>query len=68
MSLRYRRPSLKTMLGITRMKKGLYQALLITALKRPFREPANAERRIKRHLGYYSGPMKFMRFLLHRPS
>ena len=67
MSLRYRRPSLKTMLGITRAKKGLYRAVGITALKRPFRAPGNAVRRLKRHVGYYSGPMKFVRFWMHRP-
>jgi hypothetical protein len=67
MSLRYRRPSLKTMLGITRFKKGLYRAVGITALKRPFRAPGNAVRGMKRHVGYYSGPMKFLRFWMHRP-
>jgi hypothetical protein len=68
MSIRYRRPSLKTMLGITRAKKRVNNALGITALKRPFRAPGNAVRRIKRHVGYYSGPMKFLRFLIHRPQ
>jgi hypothetical protein len=67
MSLRYRRPSLKTLLGITRAKKRVNTALGITALKRPFRAPGNAVRRLKRHVGYYSRPMKFARFLLHRP-
>ena len=67
MSLRYRRPSLKTMLGITRAKKRVDTALGITALKRPFRAPGNAVRRLKRHVGYYSGPMKFLRFWMHRP-
>jgi hypothetical protein len=67
MSLRYRRPSLKTMLGITRAKKHLYRAVGITAIKRPFRAPGNAVRRLKGRVGYYSGPMKFLRFLIHRP-
>ena len=67
MSLRYRRPSLKTMLGITRVKKRVNNALGITAIKRPFRAPGNAVRRLKRHFGYYSRPMKFLRFWMHRP-
>jgi hypothetical protein len=68
MSIRYRRYSLKTMLGITRAKKRINNALGITALKRPFRAPGNAVRRIKRHVGYYSGPMKFLRYVMHRPQ
>jgi len=67
MPLRYRRPSLKTMLGITTAKKRVKRSLGITAFMRPFRAPENAERRIKRHVGYYSGPMKFFRAILHRP-
>ena len=55
------------LLGITRDKKQVNNTLGITALKRPFRAPGNAVRRIKRHMGYYSGPMKFMRFWMHRP-
>jgi hypothetical protein len=68
MTLRYRRPSLKTMLGITRLKKRCSTASGLTALKRPFRAPGNFERRIKGRVGYYSGPMKFIRYLMHRPG
>lgn len=60
---RYRRPSVKTMLGVTRAKKRLNKELGITAIKRPFRAPGNAKRRMLRRAGYYSGPMKFLRFL-----
>lgn len=60
---RYRRPSVKTMLGVTRAKKRLNRQLGITAARRPFRAPGNAKRRMLRRAGYYSGPMKFLRFL-----
>jgi hypothetical protein len=61
--IRYRRPSLNTMLGITRAKKRMNRQLGITAVKRPFRAPGNMKRRMLRRAGYYSGPMKFLRFL-----
>jgi hypothetical protein len=61
--MRYRRRSLKTVLGITKAKKHVNNALGITALKKPFRAPGNARRRALRKVGYYSGPMKFLRFL-----
>ena len=60
---RYRRPSMKTMLGVTKAKKRMNRALGITAMKRPLRAPGNMRRRALRRVGYYSGPMKFMRFL-----
>jgi hypothetical protein len=58
---RYRKPSLKTALGITRAKKRLKKELGITAAMKPFRAPKNLERRIKRKLGYYSTPAKIVR-------
>ncbi len=58
---RYRRPSVKTILGVTRAKKRLNRQLGITAIQRPFRAPGNMKRRMLRQAGYYSGPMKFMR-------
>lgn len=66
--IRYRRPSLKTMLGITKAKKRAKRGLGITAFMKPFRTPGNAERRLKRRVGYYSGPMKFFRAMRHRSS
>lgn len=60
---RYRRPSVKTMLGITKAKKRFNKAVGITAIKRPFRAPGNFKRRELRKVGYYSGPMKFLRFI-----
>jgi len=60
---RYRRRSVKTMLGVTKAKKRINRAVGITAVKRPFRAPGNLKRRMLRRAGYYSGPMKFLRFL-----
>jgi hypothetical protein len=60
---RYRKPSMKTMLGVTRAKKRFNKAVGITAVKRPFRTPGNYKRRMLRRTGYYSEPMKFMRFI-----
>ena len=61
--MRYRRPSLKTMLGITKVRRRLNRDLGFDAIRRPFRARQYAEQRIKRRLGYYSEPMKFLRFL-----
>ncbi len=60
---RYRRPSVKTMLGVTRAKKRFNRAVGITAVKRPFRAPGNYKRRVLRRTGYYSEPMKIFRFI-----
>ena len=51
---RYRRPSLKTFLGITAAKKRIKRDLGITALLKPFRWWSNEKRRIKRKVGYES--------------
>jgi hypothetical protein len=61
--IRYRKPRVKTVLGVTKAKKRMNKSLGITAVKRPLRAPGNMERRMLRHAGYYSEPMKFMRFL-----
>jgi hypothetical protein len=61
--IRYRKPSMKTILGVTRAKKRFNRAVGITAVKRPFRAPGNYKRRVLRRTGYYSEPMKFMRFI-----
>ena len=51
---RYRRPSLNTVLGITRAKKKLNKELGITAAMKPLRWWGNEKRKVKRDLGYYS--------------
>ncbi len=60
---RYRKPSLKTALGVTKAKRRLRKATGLTAAARPFRAPGNFKRRALRRAGYYSGPMKFLRLL-----
>jgi hypothetical protein len=59
---RYRKPSVKTALGITKAKKRMKKATGITAATKPTRMVSNAERRTKRKMGYESGPMKFFRW------
>lgn len=61
--MRYRKPSLNNIFGITKAKKRFNRATSITAVKKPFRAISNAKRGIKRMMGYESGPMKFLRFL-----
>ena len=59
--LRYRRPSIKTMLGVTEAKKRIKKDLGITALLKPFRAWTNAKRRIKRKIGYESEAGRLIR-------
>jgi hypothetical protein len=63
---RYRRPSVKTVLGITKAKRELKKATGYYAVTKPLRWGTNTKRTALRRVGYYSGPMKFLRFLLHR--
>lgn len=60
---RYRRPSLKTALGITRAKRQIKTRTGYYAATRWTRAPRNYKRRLLRRVGYYSGPMKFFRFM-----
>ena len=65
---RYRRPSLKTLLGITAAKKRLKKDLGITALLKPVRWFPNQKRRLKRRMGYYSDAGKLVRDGLPKPG
>lgn len=58
---RYRRPSLKTLLGVTKAKKQLKKQLGITQALKPVRAWGNAKRRVKRKLGYESPAMRMLR-------
>ena len=64
MRIRYRKPSLKTILGLTAAKKQLKRDLGIYKVTRVLNAPKNAKRRAKRALGYESEPAKFFRFLM----
>lgn len=61
---RYRRPSLSTLLGVTAAKRRIKRESGFYAATRLFRAPYNFRRRALRRAGYYSGPMRFLRFLL----
>jgi len=65
---RYRRPSLKTVLGVTRAKKKLKRDLGITAALKPFRFWTNQKRRMKRKVGYESDAGRLLRHGLPKPG
>jgi hypothetical protein len=65
---RYRRPSWKTILGITAAKKRIKKDLGITALLKPFRWWTNEKRKIKRAVGYESNAARLIRYGLPRPG
>ena len=61
--IRYRKPSLKTTFGVTKSKKKIKKDLGITAAAKPLHAKSNIKRSAKRHIGYESEPMKFLRWL-----
>ena len=65
---RYRRPSLKTLLGITKAKKEIKKELGITEVMKPFRWWTNTKRKIKRDVGYESDTGRLIRNGLPRPG
>ena len=65
---RYRRPSLKTLLGVTKAKKRLKKELGITALMKPIRWWPNQKRRLKRKIGYESDAGRLLRDGMPKPG
>ena len=65
---RYRRPSLKTLLGIAKAKKRVTKELGITEAMKPFRWWTNTKRRFKRRIGYESDTGRLIRNGLPRPG
>ena len=63
MRMRYRKPSLKTVLGLTKAKRKIKKDLGVYKVTKYTNAHKNAKRRIKTKAGYYSEPMKFLRFL-----
>jgi hypothetical protein len=61
--IRYRKPSVKTALGVTKAKRRAKKSLGIYKVTKITNAPKNAKRRVKRKMGYESEPMKFLRFL-----
>lgn len=66
--IRYRKPSLSTLLGITKAKKNIKKELGIYKVTKVVNAPKNFERRIRRNIGYYSAPMKILRNGLPKPG
>jgi hypothetical protein len=65
---RYRRPSLKTLLGVTAAKKRIKKDLGITALLKPIRWWPNQKRKLKREIGYESATGRLIRDGLPMPG
>ncbi len=65
---RYRRPSINTLLGVTKAKKWIRNELGITAAMKPFRWWTNQKRRFKRKIGYESEAGRLIRNGLRRPG
>lgn len=65
---RYRRPSLNTLLGITKARKRAKMELGITDALKPFRAWTNAKRRFKRKIGYESEGGRLIRNGVRRPG
>lgn len=61
--MRYRKPSLKSVLGITKAKRRVKKAAGIYNITKYTNAPKNAKTRLKRKAGYYSEPMKLLRFI-----
>jgi hypothetical protein len=65
---RYRRPSLNTLLGITKAKKRVKKELGVTAAMKPFRWWTNQKRRFKQKIGYESETGRLIRNGLPKPG
>jgi hypothetical protein len=65
---RYRRPSMKTLLGVTAAKKRIKKDLGITALLKPVRWWPNQKRKLKREIGYESSTGRLLRDGLPKPA
>jgi hypothetical protein len=65
---RYRRPSMKTLLGVTAAKKRIKKNLGITALLKPVRWWPNRKRKLKREIGYESAAGRLLREGLPKPG
>ena len=65
---RYRRPSLKSLLGVTKAKKQVKKELGITEAMKPFRWWTNTKRRFKRKIRYESEGGRLIRNGLRKPG
>ena len=62
--MRYRKPSIKSFLGVTKAKKKMKRNIGISNITKHTNISKNVTRTVKRNSGYYSGPMKLIRFLM----
>lgn len=62
--MRYRKPSLKTILGFTTAKKRVKRDLGIYKVTRILNAPKNAKRRAKRAIGWESEGAKLFRLIM----
>jgi len=58
--IRYRRPSLNTLLGITREKRRIKRSLGISQVQ-AWTKPSRVKQRVKYNLGWYSPTMRVVR-------
>ena len=65
---RYRKPSLKTILGITKAKRQVKKDLGIYNITKILNYPTNLKRKVLRNVGYYSEPAKILRNGLPKPG
>lgn len=63
MKMRYRKPSLKTALGVTKAKRRINKASGKNHVTKIINAPKNAKTRTKRKVGYYSTPLKVFRLI-----
>lgn len=65
---RYRKPSLKTLLGLTKAERKIKKDLGIYEVTKIINAPKNLKRRILNKAGYYSEPAKILRNGAPRPG
>jgi putative lipase involved disintegration of autophagic bodies len=61
--MRYRKPSIKSLLGITKAKRRVKRSLGVYKVTKYTNAPKNFKTKIKRKSGYYSAPMKIFRLI-----
>lgn len=57
---RYRKPSVKTLLGITRVKREIKREIGISTFQR-YTQPSRIKQRVKQRIGIYSPKMTIIR-------
>ena len=65
---RYRKPSINTLLGITKARRQVKKDLGIYKITKIINYPTNLKRKFLRDAGYYSEPMKILRGGLRKPG